>query len=260
MSIGIFGCSFTHGWSVNDDETYPWLLQQQLPNCEVVNFGVGGYGTVHSLIQLRNALDEERKPDVAVIAYCSFHDERNTFLRTRRKVVAPYSRLGDILQPYARLERNGGLRIQMAEAIYSEFLGMRHSALSHCLETAYNSVEDRLCGSREVTRAIIREFSDLCIRNNIALVVAGMDGRAADMLDYCATSGIRVTSLAVDLMEPGNSNRPYDNHPSAKAHKIYAQKLCAFLKQNVLRHFEISRNMQPSEEGGSISPQAEKPK
>jgi hypothetical protein len=57
-----------------------------------------------------------------------------------------------------------------------------------------------------------------------------------------------------------NSNRPYDNHPSAKAHKIYAQKLCAFLKQNVLRHFEISRNMQPYKEGGSISPQAEKPK
>src|SRR5690349_15286102 len=25
--IWLFGCSFTHGWSVNDDETYAWRLQ-----------------------------------------------------------------------------------------------------------------------------------------------------------------------------------------------------------------------------------------
>jgi hypothetical protein len=37
--IWIFGCSFTHGWALQDQETYPWLLQESLPHSEVVNYG-----------------------------------------------------------------------------------------------------------------------------------------------------------------------------------------------------------------------------
>src|ERR1700682_1130235 len=51
--IWIFGDSVTYGWSINDDQTYPWLLQQRLPECELINFGVNGYGTLQNLIQLR---------------------------------------------------------------------------------------------------------------------------------------------------------------------------------------------------------------
>jgi hypothetical protein len=54
--IWIMGCSFTHGWSLNDQDTYPWLLQARLPQYVVVNYGVEGYGTLHALLQLREAL------------------------------------------------------------------------------------------------------------------------------------------------------------------------------------------------------------
>src|SRR2546429_433380 len=36
--IWIFGDSVTYGWSVNDRDTYPWLLQEKFPNYDVVNF------------------------------------------------------------------------------------------------------------------------------------------------------------------------------------------------------------------------------
>jgi hypothetical protein len=64
--IWLFGCSFTHGWSLNDEETYPWVLQERLPMYEVVNYGVGGYGTIHALLQLREALHTRPPPVVAV--------------------------------------------------------------------------------------------------------------------------------------------------------------------------------------------------
>jgi hypothetical protein len=48
--LWIMGGSFTHGWAVNDWETFPWLLQEGLPEYRVVNFGVGGYGTLQSLV------------------------------------------------------------------------------------------------------------------------------------------------------------------------------------------------------------------
>lgn len=118
--IWIFGCSFTHGWSVNDEETYPWLLQERFPNYEVVNFGVSGYGTIQSLMQFKNEL-EMRRPKVAVLAYGGFHDQRNTFLRSRRKIIAAWNKLGPLGQPEARLDGDSNLRYSISQGEYSEF-------------------------------------------------------------------------------------------------------------------------------------------
>lgn len=74
--IWIFGDSVTYGWSVNDDESYPWLLQKEFPKYEVMNFGVSGYGTLHSLIQLKEELQKKRAPRIVVLAYASWHDPR----------------------------------------------------------------------------------------------------------------------------------------------------------------------------------------
>ena len=35
--LWILGCSLTHGWSLNDEDTYPWRVQAALPEFEVVN-------------------------------------------------------------------------------------------------------------------------------------------------------------------------------------------------------------------------------
>jgi len=74
--IWIMGCSFTHGWSLNDQDTYPWVLQERLPDYEVVNYGVEAYGTLHALLQLRDALTTQSPPLVVIYAYASLHDER----------------------------------------------------------------------------------------------------------------------------------------------------------------------------------------
>ena len=34
--LWILGCSLTHGWSLNDQDTYPWRVQAALPEFEVV--------------------------------------------------------------------------------------------------------------------------------------------------------------------------------------------------------------------------------
>jgi hypothetical protein len=119
--IWIFGCSFTYGWSLNDSETYAWLLQEKLPKYEIVNFGVNGYGTLHSLIQFKEALKQANKPKIAVIAYAGFHDRRNTLLRARRKQMAAWNKLGILLQPDARLNGENNFTYSMAKLEYREF-------------------------------------------------------------------------------------------------------------------------------------------
>lgn len=234
--IWIFGCSLTHGWSLNDEETYPWILQQGLPQYEIVNFGVTGYGTLHSLIQLREALIKRKKPEVAIVAYASFQDRRNTFLRLRRKGLVTLNKLGPLVQPYARVTDDGALTWSMAKAQFHEFPLMRYSALIHAVERAYNRIEDRFYQSHEVSKAIVKELSDLCQKNGVQFFLAGItsDALTMDMLEYGTTQGILTIDISVDMSLPDNHNYPYDNHPSFFANQQYAQKLDSFLRNEML--------------------------
>jgi hypothetical protein len=213
-------------------------LQERFPDYEIVNFGVEGYGTLHSLIQLREALQSGHKPQVAILAYASWHDVRNSFIRFRRKMLAPAAYLGPLNQPYARLTSDGKLDIFMDTIEYREFPLMRYSAFVNAMEETYDRYEERHARSHEVTKVIIKEISDLCRSNEIEFVVAGLtsDPTTSDMFEYCQKEGIKTASIWVDLNIKENNNLPYDSHPSAVAHQQYAQKLESYLRTNVTKN------------------------
>ncbi|MCA9283605.1 MAG: SGNH/GDSL hydrolase family protein [Phycisphaerales bacterium] len=230
--IWIFGCSFTYGWSVSDEDTYAWKLQELLPEYEVVNFGVNGYGTVHALLQFREAI-KTRTPAVAILAYGAFHDERNTFLRKRRKAVARWNSLGPLAQPYARLSPDGTLWISETPVEYTEFPFMRTLALAHFLEMEYDDLEETACRSHAVSEALVAQLAREAKEHGVPLVVANIqDG--ASMLAFAKSKGIPTVDIAVDLTQPGASNRPHDGHPSAATHAHYAELLATFLMEHVL--------------------------
>ncbi len=230
--IWIFGCSFTHGWTINDDETYPWLLQERFPEYDVINFGVDGYGTIHSLLQFREAL-KTTTPKVVVLAYAGFHDERNTFSRIRRKEIAPWNRLGPLVQPYARLTQEGDLQHGFADVEYLEFPLMKHLALAHYIELKYNGLEFERHQSHSVSKALVEEMAKLAMKSEVKFIVANIaKGRA--MLDFAEKHGISSIDISVDPRLPENTNRPHDNHPSAIANKKYADKLENFLRAHLL--------------------------
>jgi hypothetical protein len=81
---------------------------------------------------------------------------------------------------------------------------------------------------------LIRRFADFCASERIRFVLAGISSDAGSMLEYCRKQGITTVDISVVLAEPGNTNAPHDNHPSASANRVYAQKLLAFLKEQVL--------------------------
>jgi hypothetical protein len=230
--IWVFGDSITYGQSVNDEETFCWLLQDRFPNYEFVNFGVQGYGNLHSLIQLKKALQTRAAPRLVLLDYASWQDVRNTFLRGWKKNLSVADYLGPVNQPYARLKADGSLDIAMDSAPYRAFPLMRYSAFSNALEEAYDRYEERHARSHEVTKAIIKEMAVICKSHGIEMAVAGLtsDPLSEDMLRYCETQGIKTVAIWVDLSKKENTNLPYDSHPNANAHKLYAAKLESFLK------------------------------
>ncbi len=234
--IWIFGCSFTYGWSLNDQDTYCWKLQEKLPDYEVVNSGVIGYGTLQSMIQCREALKAAKvKPAVVVYAYASFHDVRNTFLRRRRQAVGKNNELGPFRQPFARMSKQGDLIYSMTDVVYRDVPLARYLALMQLINERYNDLEERCIPSHEISKRIVLDFASMVKREGIEFVVAGIDTDSAGMLAWLTRQGIKTVDIAVDLSKQENRNWPYDSHPNARANAQYARQLGDFLKREILK-------------------------
>jgi len=233
--LWILGCSLTHGWSLNDEDTYPWRVQAALPEFEVVNGGVSGYGTLPQRLLFQELLKQRGKPVVVVVAYGLFHDYRNTYVRIWQKGFAPYNRLPDLTYPFARLTATGELTYDAAPATYSEWPLQRRSALIHWLEQQANVAEERRVNSHAVSRALLANWAGVCLKEGIPFIVAGISSDAGPMLEWCRAAGIKAVDISVPLTEPGNTNAPHDGHPSAKANRVYAEKLVEFLRGAVKR-------------------------
>jgi hypothetical protein len=231
--VWILGGSFTHGWSVDDDQTYPWKLQELLPETDVVNFGVGGYGTLLSWLQFEEALDLQPAPAVVVIAYGSFHDERNTWTRSWRRAIAPARPQDARPIPRAVLAGGNSFEVVRQKPGYHAFPLVHVSALSNLLEDKYGRFENRLVlHSRQVTESILLAFRERCAEEGVQLVVAGiMDNDATQRrLEFCAAAGIDTLDISVNLDREGFRNLPHDEHPGSLAHTSYAGRLAAGLR------------------------------
>jgi hypothetical protein len=235
--IWIFGCSFTYGHSLNDQETFPWLLQERLPEYEVVNFGVSGYGTVQALIQLREALARGRVPKVALLNFASMHEERNIFSRNWQKVIINLKNFGQVFYPYARLDEQGQLYYQLGEVKYYPFPLVRYSALMNVIEEKYNNLQEQYYRIGDVTRALLLEFANSAKKEHIPVVIAGitLSQPTRDMLAFVREHGFKAVDISVDLTLKENTNYPHDSHPGPLANKKYADKLEAFLRAEVLK-------------------------
>lgn len=233
--LWLLGCSLTHGWSLNDEDTYPWRVQAAWPEFEVVNGGVSGYGTLHQRMLFHELLKQRGKPALVVVAYGRFHDFRNTYVRIWQKGFAPYNRLPDLTYPFARLSAAGELVYDAAPATYFEWPLQRQSALVHGLEQQANLAEEARVNSHAVSRTLLANWATLCAKEGIPFIVAGISTDAAPMLEWCRAVGLKSVDISVPLTEPGNTNAPHDGHPSAKANRAYADKLVGFLRGVVKR-------------------------
>ncbi len=81
VRIAVLGDSFTEAMQVPRETNYCSVLERGLPGCkalggrnvEVINFGVGGYGTAQELLTLRHHV-WDYAPDIVVLAVCWGND------------------------------------------------------------------------------------------------------------------------------------------------------------------------------------------
>lgn len=79
LRIVVLGDSFTFGDDVSDDETYCHFLEERLPDTEVINMGVHGYGHDQMLILLEEQ-GVRYRPDIVILGFLYGDAERNLML------------------------------------------------------------------------------------------------------------------------------------------------------------------------------------
>ena len=228
--IWIFGCSFTYGWSLNDYETYPWLIQSRFPDHDVQNFGVAGYGTLNSLRRYEEAITSEVEPDIVVLAYSPFmHGMRDTASRAFRLWTQGFSEIfGQRGRPFARLGPDAELQFGFLDTEYRSIpLSSRLSTLA-LVERSYNEIHDRSLRNQAVAERLVLEFGKKVLKRNGRFIIASIHG-GEERLRVFRDAGLETVAMAVPKAARFK-NLPCDGHPNAHANRLYAKTLGEYLR------------------------------
>ncbi|MFC2163345.1 hypothetical protein ACFLRF_06665, partial [Candidatus Altiarchaeota archaeon] len=228
--IWVFGASVTQAWSVNDNETFCWVLQEKMPGFKVRNFGHGGYGILQSQLLFRKLFNEGKVPGIVVLMYSSYHDDRNTFTRSRRKALSVRAKTRFDL-PVSRIGSDGKLVYSYMPYSYTGFPFRNHSALSHFLEQKYNDLENIYMQNELVTRMLIQDFSRETGEEGVKFMVVGFhsDDKVRDMIRELDALGVTAFHMPVDIMSRENINYPHDGHPNKNTNHQFAKYLEDFI-------------------------------
>jgi hypothetical protein len=163
------GCSFTFGHGLNDQDTWPWLLQEKLPELHVVNTGCMGYGTDQALLAAEREVQQHPSQTKAVIfGFADFQIERNRCTQGWLVTIYPFSKPMFAIRPgdvaYLRQVRfwNGG-----AAAQYSNLFGQMTNTVANRI-TGIPSHE----GARDLTAALLTSYARRFRKLGVQFVVA----------------------------------------------------------------------------------------
>ena len=241
-TVAFYGCSFTYGTGVNDSEVYPYLLQADFPNLNIENRAVPGYGQAQILVNLEQELTSSQKPEVIILNYLSFHNERNTLnpsYRQKLRMGYEITRRNDIgiakfkcSYPYGSLKENE-LKLDHVSIreISSTFPLIEYSASMNALQDTWDEQTVDAEDDERVTLAMIDRIDEICKNNGVKLVVSTMmnDEITSRLIKHCEEKSISTIDIYVDLSQKGFTNAPHDQHPSAKAHRLFSERLKPYL-------------------------------
>jgi len=258
------GDSFTFGDEVNDDETWPAILEA-MSQISVVNGGVFGYGIDQTILRAE-VLADEYKPEILIVGMITDDIER-----------AEFSRRGSIAKPYFELE-NGKLilrntppdparpelkEMSVAQKIfgYSLFLDLAMNAAN--LQNIWYGIiqvheKDTQVHEKgvEVSCVLLKRLDELGQRQGFKtiLLIQYLEGEiyrekgklAQEMATCAQRNNILVLDLYSSLREVSQEDSEefqsfYHTHMSPAGNKFVAERIHTFLLQEELIRSSGSR-------------------
>ncbi len=247
QSIHIYGCSVTFGFSISDSSTQSSQLQKAFPNSCVTNKGVPGYGVAQMFLNLKKSVIDGNAPDIAVFNYINFHDNRTPLSKLWSNEIWSIIDNGNTQKyesahmPYFNLI-NDSLVFDskpMHEIAYRWPL-QKWLKVVHVVNYIWYEKNDQKNRDfyHQISKATAFKIMEFCHSNNITPVFAELPyynfSGISDIISELAKANYYTLPYTLDYSNPKYNSMPYDNHPNAKAHLIYAKELAKFLIDNEL--------------------------
>lgn len=219
--VAIHGCSYTWGFLLNDEETYPWKLQALLPEYSVRNLAQNGFGTAHALLQARSM---KPAPAVAIVAYAAFHKPRNSPSQEwMRQMVAAGDafEVSKIAYPWVSLA--GGIPVVELKPVG---FGTGQGPVGKPPDA----------GAEEAnTIALLRAIAEHYRGRGVRFGIAAFTGTADPVMEALRSDGVPILDLSLgspDYLPSEYKMRPWDEfHPGPRAASIYAERLAGFVRR-----------------------------
>jgi len=224
--IVLIGDSYTFGEENNDDQIFSYYLGEMLPQVDILNLGVRGYGHDQMLLKLQEE-GVKYNPDIVILFFLGFDAARN--METFRD----FAKSRYVLKNGA-LELTGIPVPTPQEVIESD---RHHVYLIDCAKILLyifrNSTGLETKAEKELTAAILKEMKSTCNKAGAKFVIVAFD---YDKYFLKNTVGDSIQCLFFNPDEK-HRDRPanaFINHWKPEGHKIVAQCIYELLENNKL--------------------------
>jgi hypothetical protein len=239
------GCSFTFGHGVNDGDSWPWLLQERLPNYHVVNVGTMGYGTDQALLAAERQLKRFPHQTAAVVlGLGTFQIDRNRSTQGWMVFVYPFSKPLFAVGPNG-VEYKGQVRV------WSPPLLSKSDLFAHAMNVMANRILYKVPSheqAKQLTVALVRDFAERFRKLGVRLAVAVLpyaddyvaESRAdrAYLIEGLQAAGIPVLVPDFPRLSDGKFDvgrlmvSKTDRHPNGDYNRRLVDQMYPFLETN----------------------------
>lgn len=235
--IYLMGASGTLGWGVTQEETYSSLLEKELnakslhKHYEVINAGIGNYGTKEQYFLLKKQLAQVKPDHVVLTYYISDVIPREV---GNDNPIYHYSYLAAYLANAANVVTYALSGKSSLSEYYGQFYDVKNP---HWIEAKENINEiKKLCDQHGISFSIMMlpDIHNLTqgtpLKAIYEKIEADFNGQGFKTLNIFPTLQAEFAGREQEIWIQAN-----DPHPNAKGHKVVAQQLLDFFsKENII--------------------------
>lgn len=236
----VVGGSYTQGWAISDEETYPYKLQERYPLLDVRNYGTGGYGTYQSLLVLERQLPRQRSPRIVLYGFIEHHETRNIAPAEWMKSLsqASASRQNPYI-PYATIGSNGVVVRHTGRYIA---LPLREwLATVSFMEDIYMRLEDGIGGAsrwdqaRMVTEQLLIEMNRISQAHGAQFAVVFLSSEPKARAHYKAfLQQHDITTIDCSYPLTSDMRVPGEGHPNGLMNSRWAKCVADALDKQLM--------------------------
>lgn len=231
----LLGDSYIFGEGVNDSGSLGWILQTLMPTSHVYNFARGGTGNVHQVIQLKDALTENRlipkeifkrlEGGYVLLGYGDYYQMRNvaapSWLRSMNQWMhcAKYPQKISTITPRANLDASG----RSLSFTPVDWLNLNSKS---------REVDPSADYQEKATILLLTDAINSIRQLKAKPVIGFISGTDHDKVYRWAISNhIKVVDLRPNTQRYDLDNlNPYDGHPGYLAHQTWASRIAEALR------------------------------